>query len=373
MNAISDLILQENNTTLKVFCLSTEKHRYKAENLENEYIAQTRIEASEINTKTNVFKFVSNVFNAYPYTISRFYDKNANKKLLQILKKENFDFIILESIFVGPYLKILKKYSDAKIVLRAHNVETELLQKRIEQSNIIEKTSFIGMQLKMKYYESKVGNLVDGILSIGKREASFFRKYSPNTLKTILPNPVKLKNTNFSLSQSKIKLFHIGAMDWQPNMDGIDHFIKKVWNDKLADNFEFHIAGKGLDKKKYAHINGIHNHGFVASAFNFMNSCDIMIVPLKTASGVRIKILEAMSIGKPVITTKNGLLGIEAKNGLEVLRAVTIDDITRILNRIADKHVNLVTVSKNAKEFVSTNYSYPSIQNQLFNFLTQIA
>ena len=110
-------------------------------------------------------------------------------------------------------------------------------------------------------------------------------------------------------------MFHLGAMDWGPNREGIEWFLTSVWPTLVARHpgTEFHLAGKGLDPTVYAHIPGVVNHGEVPDAESFSTEFDLLVVPLLRGAGIRVKIVEAMAKGIPVATTGKGVAGLDPK------------------------------------------------------------
>jgi hypothetical protein len=106
-------------------------------------------------------------------------------------------------------------------------------------------------------------------------------------------------------------------MEWQANEQGVMWFLKKVWPRVLSaqPNVKFHLAGKGLSKTDPRFFQtGIVNHGEVDDAEVFMQSRGIMIVPIQAGSGIRIKSLEAMALGVPVVSTSIGACSLSRDN-----------------------------------------------------------
>jgi len=129
-------------------------------------------------------------------------------------------------------------------------------------------------------------------------------------------------------------------MEWQANEQGVMWFLKKVWPLVLSiePNVKFHLAGKGLSKRDPRFFQtGIVNHGEVDDAEVFMQKYGIMMVPIQAGSGIRIKSLEAMALGVPVVSTSIGAQGLSVDKGTQMIIA---DDPADFANGIVQLLLN---------------------------------
>jgi glycosyltransferase involved in cell wall biosynthesis len=120
--------------------------------------------------------------------------------------------------------------------------------------------------------------------------------------------------------------YHIGAMDWLPNEEAIRWFTQDIWPDlhKTIPEFGFYFAGRNMPEWcMQLQENGLHCIGEVPDADAFIADKKILIVPLRSGGGIRVKILEAMAAGKLVISTGTGMQGIEATDGVHYRKADT--------------------------------------------------
>ena len=149
MNNITQGLLQQNHQ-VKVVAISTPKHPVNSKDLDADYYKKTKFETVFINTGTNLFKIFKTMLFNRSYYISRFYSKELEKNWLRFFK-ETFDIVQLESIFVTPYIPIIKRHSKAKIILRTHNIEHKIWQRRTaQQSSIFKKLIFTSLTKKLK-------------------------------------------------------------------------------------------------------------------------------------------------------------------------------------------------------------------------------
>ena len=164
-------------------------------------------------------------------------------------------------------------------------------------------------------------------------------------------------------------------MNWMPNEEGIRWFIKNVW-DKLTERnlkIELNLAGRHmpnwLKKLKKKNINII---GEVPDAKEFIKDNDIAIVPLLSGSGIRIKIIEAMAMGKTVITTMVGAEGIQYSEYVNIIIADNPTKIVEIICRITKEPDELERIGRNARKLIEDIYDNKKIINRLLIFYNEI-
>lgn len=356
-------------TLLKILTVETYKHPFIIEYYPEEFIKKTNIEAVYIDTRVNFVDAYSSFITSDSYNVIRFFSPTFEKRLIEILQEQEFDIIHLESIFLTPYLHTIRRLSKAKVVLRAHNIEHLLWSQWEKEKNILKRYYLKHLFNKLRKYEKAVLNNVDAVVAISPTDEEIIKELITKPVHT---TPVGVDVTQkFSNSiEPKYKVFHIGAMDWLPNEQGINWFIEKVWDKVLKRNpkMELHLAGKNMKKEDY-HLpqKRIYCHGETPNANDFISMHDIMIVPLKIGSGIRIKILEAMSFGKVVVSSKVGISGINAKQNKDYLEANnSIEFAERIIEASSADVYNYI--GQSAQNFVKDNYEKTTIINKLVEF-----
>jgi glycosyltransferase involved in cell wall biosynthesis len=187
-----------------------------------------------------------------------------------------------------------------------------------------------------------------------------------------VPFGVNLSEVN-SVSRSNIMVgYHIGAMDWLPNQEAMRWFLLEVWPEvkKANPNFRFEFAGRNMPTWfRDLQIDGVTCRGEVADAGAFAADKDILIVPLRSGGGIRVKILEAMQLGKVIISTSIGVQGIEVVDGVSFINA---DDNHLFVEKISWllKNPNEAReIGKNAAQLVKTEYDNRKIIKELIGQL----
>ena len=371
VNHITDILIQRRNN-LKVIAISTPKHA--SENIPKQYLKDTNFESIFIDTNLKILPAFLNLFSTSSYNTNRFYSNNFSNRIKEILNENSFDIILLEGLFLCPYFDIIKKRSDAKILLRAHNIESDIWKGLAKQStNFFKKWYLNILQKKLFNYERKIVKKMDGIICISEKDSDWMKKQN---LKEVINIPFGINAENKSiLPLKKNTIFHIGSMDWNPNQEGIRWFVDNVFpiiKKKKADVI-LHLAGRSMPKSFYdIAAKNIVIDSEVENAKDYMRKHNLMIVPLSSGSGVRIKILEAMSLGKIIISTTIGASGIKYLNKKDILIADTELDFARKIIWCFENPIESEIIGKNAKKNIQENYNYLAISDKLDRFLNKI-
>jgi glycosyltransferase involved in cell wall biosynthesis len=180
----------------------------------------------------------------------------------------------------------------------------------------------------------------------------------------------------FAFVHHPLSLFHIGSMEWQANEQGVLWFLQKVWPLLLVKypQAQFHLAGKGLQKSDPRFFQtGVINHGEVPDAEDFMHQHGIMIVPIQAGSGIRIKTLEAMALGVPIVSTTVGAQGLSVEHGRELMLA---DHPADFAQAIADLMANPAQAQQQttaARKYVEQHHNLKRNTADLLGFLRSLA
>lgn len=382
-----------NNTTLgllnlgidvKVLSISTHKHPVVYSKIPKDYLDKTKFEHVFIDTKIKIQDAFFNLFTNKSYNIERFNCSKFEKKIEQILTEESYDIVILESLFITPYIQCIQKNSKAKIVLRAHNIEHQIWERYSANTiNPLKKQYLNLLAKRIKQYEINILNQLDAIAAITKLDETQFKLLGFK--KKIQTIPVGYL-TNHSLFNTKINhkineveensLFHIASMDWLPNQEGLDWFIKEVWEplSKKLPQTKFYIAGRNMPKNllKINKTNLI-NVGEVESAKDFYESKNIMVVPIKSGSGMRIKIIEGMAMGKTIISTTIGAEGINCTHNENILIANTSSEFIREITKCLSNPEFCKKIGGNAMKLIENEYSNDTISKNFLAFLYNVS
>lgn len=376
MNAIIEGLVNAGHK-VKVLAINTNKYNIDVNKIPSEYRKKTSIETVYIDLSIKPLDAFFNLFTKKSYHVQRFISKDFDKKLIEILNKNTFDIIQLETLFITPYIYTIRKFSKARIVLRAHNIEY-LIWERVAKSckNPLKKFYLKHLSKTLKNYEIQALEKYDGIASITKKDAEDLRNMGSK--KAVIDISFGIDIEKFEIDNSKTEfpsLFHIGAMNWIPNEEGIKWFLENAWT-KIHSEFpelKFYLAGREMPqwfyKTKFPNVEVI---GEVESASEFINSKSVMIVPLLSGSGIRIKIIEGMAMGKTIISTSIGAEGINYENGKNILIANTAEDYLNAVRKCVEDKDFTENIGKNARDLIDKHHDNKKIIERLSMFYQDI-
>lgn len=358
---------------VKVFTLFTDKHDFLPENMPEEYVQKTDIEGVYVDTNMNFVDVYCNFMTRDPYNLSRFFSVDVDIRLTRLLQKEKYDCIILESIFTTPYLPTIRRNVNTKVILRSHNIEHQIWNKlAFGEKNFFKRIYLSYLSKKLYKAEIESWRSVDGIACISYDDLQFTRALSQKP-SYLLPVAMSVHEP-VEMIGNELKVYHIGSMDWLPNLEAINSFIENTLPTVLNEfpNFEFHIAGRRMppslhDKK----IPGVVSWGEVDSAEAFARKFQIMIVPLQSGSGIRIKILEAFAMGMAVISTEQGIRGIDVDDRKEFYLAETSEEWVAAIQALQDPNERK-RIGNNAQQFMQASYSNSKIIQPLVQFIKSL-
>ncbi|MEI6695990.1 MAG: glycosyltransferase family 4 protein [Bacteroidota bacterium] len=361
---------------VKVLAVSSFKNRASAESLPEWYVQACQFEAVFVDLKVKPFAAFLNLFSSESYHVQRFISKDFENKLITILQQQSFDIVQLETLYLTPYISVIRKYSNAKIILRSHNVE-HLIWERIAAGvkNPFKKYFLKHLAATLKNYEIAALNKYDGILAISNTDATTFRQLGCNIALACISFGVDLEKYSIDTNSQSADLFHIGAMNWIPNQEGIHWFLENVWpliHQEMPD-LKFYLAGRTMPKwllnSDYPNVEIL---GEVEDAKLFIQSKGIMIVPLFSGSGLRIKMIEAMAMGKVVITTTIGAEGINIRNHENCMIADTIDEFKMAVIEMLQHHEKRTLIAHNARQLIEKEHDNVVLTDKLIAFYKQI-
>lgn len=362
--------------SVDVAALNTSKHYVQMQPLPHELSDIAEWHTVDIDNRVKVVDAFMNLFSNQSYHVNRFVSADFERMLGQLLQNKQFDVIVLESIFTTPYIDCIRRYSKALIVLRHHNVEHQIWELLVGQTfNPVKRWYLLLLAKRLKKFEIKQLNAVDVCTCVTEQDAQTFRDLGCTLPMHVIPASVDDDLLDIKRQEpASASLFHIGSMEWEPNVQAVNWFIAEVW-EKLSLNYptlSFHIAGRGMpdDFKKLTKPN-LFVEGEVENAVSFMLTKQIMVVPLFSGSGIRVKILEGMALGKVIVATSLGAQGIDCEHGKNILIADTADEFCQCIGQLLNNPLLCEALGNEARKLVSEKYSNTKITADVLTFYKQ--
>ncbi|MDG2425529.1 MAG: glycosyltransferase [Flavobacteriales bacterium] len=323
--------LLEAGCLVQVVCAGTDKHPFSSEamgaafpGLEGPAIGH------HISTRLGLWGKVQLFLGWGRPSVDRFYNAGLAHEIRAAVRDFNPDIVLLEGLFVGVYLPDIiaaqhaRRQPTTKLVLRSHNREHLIWERLAEHApGLFKRAAFLRVAANLKKAEAHFTAQIDAIMPLSKVEAQSWREdgwrgnlhvagfgMEPGLSKENQANPAA--GTDF-------KLGHLGALNWGPNRQGVEWFLRQVWPEihRAHPRATFHLAGRHIPKKLTDGVPGVVLHGEVKDGEVFCRSLDLLVVPLLSGGGIRIKIVEHMMRGGAVLATRTGAEGIDIENGVE--------------------------------------------------------
>ncbi len=377
MHAVTNMLLQQGHS-VKIIAINTPKYTVDEQSIDVEYKNKTDIELVYVDTNFRAIDAMKSMLKNTSYHVDRFKSKELEQLLIKTLQENNFDIVIFETIYLATYADIVRKYSNAKLILRTHNVEHFIWKRLSENLPFGMKKVYLSiLSRQLELFEIKSIPKFDAVLCISSVDKQWFESQKQSIPVKTIPFGIDINERIKEKPAFSIKnIFYIGSMDWYPNLEGVCWFLKNVWPSvhKKYPDLICRIAGRNIPEAlKAIDTSGIEIVGEVEDAQQFMEENGILVVPLWSGSGVRIKIIEAMSVGKLVITTKIGVEGIEAKDKEHVLIANTSHEFVKMIDFCMENPLPCEKIASNAQQLIQKYHNNAIIGNELNEFLEEIA
>jgi glycosyltransferase involved in cell wall biosynthesis len=350
--------LVANGVDLTIFALNTSKH-FVSQEVAREASKGFRISQQYIDNRIKAGAAVWNLLGKDPFHVSRFFSQDVADALSQLLDKDSFDAIVFESVFMTPYLNLVSSKSRGFLVLRSHNIEY-LIWERVckETANPFRKWYLQVQTRRLKSYELKISRKFSLVAAITPIDAATYATFLPTAQVTVVPFGISPVNAPAGLpwQHEGLVIGFLGSMDWMPNEDAVRWFIDEVWPLVLAAGVGVRaiMAGRGMPQDLLGlHLENLSVEGAVTNARDFWARVHLGVVPLRSGSGVRIKVLECMSLGIPVLSTAIGCEGIEAAPNEEILIADDAPSFAKTIINYAMKKAQLQRIGQAATAFIA--------------------
>jgi polysaccharide biosynthesis protein PslH len=312
---------------VEILSLNPRKHRAAA-------TAPIPSQAIDIDTSRIIAPAFAAMTSDVPFIVGRFVSNEFRNALRATLRRLKPDFVQIESSFLLPYVDLVRDESDARVVLRSQNVEFRIWEglARVER-NPLRRLALRRIGSSLRKYEVRHLDTTDAIVPISEDDADDFRRLGCTRPMGVVPCGVTVSEftSNAPIPNS---VGFIGSLDFRPNQEAVEWIAGELWPRVLerVPEARLSIAGSSAPEWLRRRMTNIDFRGTVDDATAFMDSMSVMIAPLFAGGGMRIKVLEAMALGKPIVATKLGAGGLDVEHGRDILIA---DDASAFADAVA--------------------------------------
>jgi len=370
-------MLQKIAGKVELLCLSTYKHPFYITRFPVSVREKIPVHNVSVDTRVRPHHLFRMLYGSGSYRASRFYSGEAAQQVEKLLATGTFTHVWLESVYAAVYLPVIRRYGNIKVILRTHNIEHRIWQNVIRnESNPVKKWLLRTENKKLEAFERDLFRNVDGLVHISPEDAAYAEKIDGHASSVVVPFGIRTEKYQPVERPDTRKLFHLGAMDWEPNREAMKWFINDIFPGMLAVNpeLEFHMAGRGMPQHFLSlRRKNVIAEGEVAEAADFMRHNGVLVVPLRSGSGVRIKILEAMAMGIPVITTSAGMGGITARKGEHLFTADSPEEFAQLARLLKEAPEKFVEAGLNGRKLIREEYDATALAERIRLFLINLA
>ncbi len=259
-----------------------------------------------------------------PYAVSRFACSKVQDQLQTWFREQRFDVAVCD--FLDAAVNFPSRLSSPSVLFQ-HNVESEIWRRHASTAgNPVKKMMYQTEFRKMLRYEQAAVRKFHHVIAVSENDRGLMSQWVDADRITTVPTGVDLEQfrPDATMVDPAPVVTFVGAMDWEPNVDGVEYFCSEVWPAIKAEVPEarFRIVGRNPDRRvqRWA-SDSIEVTGRVPSVIEHLQQSAAVIVPLRIGGGTRLKIYEAMATGKAVVSTTVGAEGLDVQHGRDIILA----------------------------------------------------
>lgn len=298
----------------------------------------------------------------------RFYwHESAQERLDDLLGRESFDIVQIEFSQMAAY----RTNGTARRVLDLHNIEYDVLRQAAANSTGAKRIFNRWEWRKLRNEEEQAWRDADLCLATSEPDAARVRESIGKDC-LVIPNGVD--DTFFERQPMDVaepgSIVFTGAIRYQPNADAVTYFVRRVWPliRDLEPNATFNIVGADPPDEvvRLGELSGVRVSGSVNDVRPWLRSASVVVVPLLSGGGTRLKILEAFSSGRPVVSTTVGASGLEVEDDKHLIISDRPMDMAQSVVSVLRDRKLAEMLGDNAYQLVQANYRWSTIVERLY-------
>ena len=313
-----------------------------------------------------------------PFSVLNYTRAEMRETIEKLMAERPFDIALVEGIHLGEYLPQLRA-AGVHVVCDWHNIESEILQRYSQgQAGWARRQYARHSAQKLAAYERWFVNRCDLHVVVSERDRDMLLQYGAEVPIIVIENGVPVDQFNRAegsggAQRPRFRVIFTGAMDYHANIDAVTAFAQEVWPELHASVPElvFTIVGRNPSAEVRALRDkpGIEVTGVVKDVRPYYSEAAAAVMPLTVGGGTRIKILEAMAAGVPVISTSLGAEGLAAIPGTHYLRTDSTAGMLAALQAVSGDPGSAARMVSAAREFVRRHHDWARLSDRLAEHL----
>lgn len=297
-----------------------------------------------------------------------YYEWGVEKQLLDIISQEKIDTIIFESFYSSYYISERIKKLGVKQIFGTENIEHMLyFDFAVSKSRILRKP-YLNQVEKVRKEEERAYESADQILAVTQEEKDYIQKKTKSPV-SIIPNGIDTKHFAYKEKKTKEKkLLFVGNFSYFPNIDAMDFFYKNIFLN--IPDARLTVVGKNQKNLSFLmHDTRIKNIEYIEDIRSVYYDSDIFIFPVRFGGGTNFKILEAASLGTPILAIPGRVKGLGFVPEKHFVAASTPSEFMAGIRRLTEEKTLGGSLAKNARAVVEKEYDWREIGEKLSTVL----
>jgi len=308
-----------------------------------------------------------------PLPLLNYTTNEMSKRLAHVLAENDFDIVQVEGIHLMNYLPVIRAARSHPIVVCDwHNIESDLMGQYAEREQSVARKTYARRTARlMNEFEQRALNEFDGHIVVSEPDAERLRRMNSRARIFVVENGVDVDYYASEQSAGKKRVVFVGSMDYHANIDGAINFARNVWPAVRGKKPElvFTIVGRdpSPEVRALSSKDGVEVTGSVDDVRPFYREAIAAVVPLNVGGGSRLKILEAMAAGVPVVSTKLGAEGLDSSDGENILLTDGPAEIGEAVIRIIDDNELAGRLIAGGYALIRERYDWSTLGAKLLN------
>jgi sugar transferase (PEP-CTERM/EpsH1 system associated) len=322
------------------------------------------------------FRLLLNLLSPYPYIVSSHYTDRFAAQLQEIVETGQIDCILCEW---SPYAIFLRDLKGPKRIIVAHNVESAIWRGYEAKENNPFRRLYIAIQSrKVAAFESECFGWAEGATAVSEADADLLRRYAPGYDIEVVENGVDIDYFRPQIrGVNEDMLVFTGSMDWRPNQDAAIFFAHEIFpilrQRRPSLNIFFVGRRPGRKIRELARIPGFYVTGTVDDVRPYIAEAAVYVVPLRIGGGSRLKILEAMSMKKAVVSTAVGAEGLRVCDGENIIIRDDPQGFADAILACIDDKALAARIGESGMETVHRYYRWDELGKKLSDYICKVA
>ena len=318
-----------------------------------------------------VGQLAANFFSSMPLSLSRYCSPAMQKQIAEVQRAHDFDAVVCDFLAPAPNFARLDN-----CVLFQHNVETMIWRRHAENApDPLRKAYFKSQAGRMFRWEKRMCEAAAEIIAVSPQDAALMRDMFGVTRVTPVATGVDI---DFFRRPAKIEpkadLVFLGSMDWLPNIDGVEYFVREILPLIRARAPECTVAIVG--RSPSASIRALAERdpkiqvtGTVADVRPWLWGAEVSIVPLRIGGGTRLKIYESMAAGTAVVSTTIGAEGLDVSHPANIRLADSPADFAKQCLELLEDARERERMATEALQLVTSRFSWDAVTDEFERLL----